>query len=52
MQILIGKEACNSHKQGPLINLEGPEIKHFIPHQIQNFLRQGGMQTPKNHKFL
>ena len=24
-----------------------PEIKHFVAHDVQNFLMQGGVQVPK-----
>ena len=25
----------------------GPEIMHFVAHQMQKYLTQGGVQTPK-----
>ena len=32
--------------------LKKSEIKHFVAHEMQNFLRQGGVQNPKIHKHI
>ena len=53
-EIFLGKEACNPQSSWILINLDsnGPEIKHFVTHQIQVLFRQGGVQTPKIHVLM
>ena len=45
---LKGKEACNPLKTFCIIKIKnGPEIMHFVAHQMQKYLTQGGVQTPK-----
>ena len=46
IEIFIGKAGITPP---PTKNIykKGPEIKHFVAHQLQKYLTQGGVQTPK-----
>ena len=43
IEIFMGKAGM----QPPKYIKKGPEIKHFVAHQMQKYFTQGGVQTPK-----
>ena len=45
IEIFIGKAGMQSPKHIKI--KQGPEIKDFVAHQMQKYLTQGGVQTPK-----
>ena len=46
IEIFIGKAGMQPQKNKFRFK-RGPEIKHFITPQMQKYLTQGDMQTPK-----
>ena len=43
----MGRANSENHYTYEFKLKKGPEINQFLAHQIQNFLRQDGVQTPK-----
>ena len=50
-EIFVGKVGiCNLQKTN--LDYKGPETKHFITPQMQKYLTQGGMKTPKIYLWI
>ena len=46
INIFIGKASMQLPKNKFRLK-KGPEIKHFVAHQMQKYITQGGVQTPQ-----
>ena len=49
IEIFIGKADMQPPKQIQI--KKGPEIKHFVAHQMQKYLTQGGCKLQKSYTY-